>query len=267
MLKQFDSFSGCGGFSKAFENEFETVGFSETDQYASANLKYNFPEIKNFGDVTTIEKLPKFDILTGGTPCQSLSTAGNREGLEGESGLFFDFVRLLQIGQPNSFVWENVGGALTSTKGWDFARVLMEFSRQGYACKWQILSPWQFGFPLQRDRVFIIGTKRRISRREVFSFTTDDKVSGETRRQTLPRLTATDYKGPSKQRSRIVTEEDGRIRRFTPLEHERLMGMPDGWTSKGIFRGKEREISDTQRYKMIGNSVHFGVVEKLLEIL
>ena len=61
--------------------------------------------------------------------------------------------------------------------------------------------------------------------------------------------------------------ENSRIRRLTPTECERLMGLPDNWTAKGIMSGKEVEISDSQRYKLCGNGVVVNVVEKIIKKL
>ena len=58
-----------------------------------------------------------------------------------------------------------------------------------------------------------------------------------------------------------------KIRRLTPTECERLMGLPDGWTAKGDFDGEIKEISDTQRYKMAGNGVCIPVVQAIIERL
>lgn len=96
------------------------VGFSEVDQYALALLKYRFPEVKNYGDITLIdaEKLPDFDVLVGGSPCQDLSVSkNNREGLTGEkSELFFEYVRILRIKKPAFFVLENVASMKNDDK-------------------------------------------------------------------------------------------------------------------------------------------------------
>jgi len=60
---------------------------------------------------------------------------------------------------------------------------------------------------------------------------------------------------------------DSRIRRLTPTECERLMGLPDGWTSKGIINDMGIEISDSQRYKLCGNGVVVNVVEEIIKEL
>jgi DNA (cytosine-5)-methyltransferase 1 len=63
------------------------------------------------------------------------------------------------------------------------------------------------------------------------------------------------------------TIQDCRIRRLTPIECERLMGLPDGHTAKGIINGKEVETSDTQRYKLCGNGVVVNVVSEIIKNL
>lgn len=102
--------------------------------------------MKHYGDITQLlgSEVPIVDIVTGGSPCQNLSVAGNRKGLEGtESRLFLEQIRLIRemrendkaSGKANEFirprwmVWENVGGALTSNKGEDFRTVLEETAK------------------------------------------------------------------------------------------------------------------------------------------
>lgn len=170
-MKSFDLFSGYGGFAIAAErNGIETIGFSEIDKYASMVLKYRFPNVKNYGDIKEINtnELPDFDLLCGGSPCQDLSIAGKRKGLGGErSGLFAEYVRILNDKRPRYFIWENVKGAMSSNKGFDFALVLNSFSEAGYSLWWQVLNAKDFGVPQNRERIFIIGF-REGSPREVF---------------------------------------------------------------------------------------------------
>jgi DNA (cytosine-5)-methyltransferase 1 len=68
----------------------------------------------------------------------------------------------------------------------------------------------------------------------------------------------------------LVGKDGGRIRRLTPLECERLQNFPDGWTAKGVMDGKEVAISDSSRYRMLGNAVTVSVVsaigEKILQV-
>lgn len=222
-MKHFDLFSGYGGFSLALEKIYDdlqsteriqqgvmekdkylpnirkpllgekplTIGFSEIDKYASAVLRYHWPNTKNYGDIKKINwsEVPDFDLLTGGSPCQDLSIAGKRKGLTGErSGLFYEYVRALQEKKPRYFIWENVKGALSSNGGRDFARVLNAFSEAGYSLWWQVLNAKDFGVPQNRERIFVIGFRDGCPREIFFEPRTDDenkiKVVGELNSET-----------------------------------------------------------------------------------
>lgn len=84
--------------------------------------------------------------------------------------------------------------------------------------------------------------------------------------ETSGTLTSTMWKGIDAS-GRTGAIDGARIRRLTPTECERLMGLPDGWTSKGDFNGEIKEISDTQRYKLCGNGVVVNVVEEIIKRL
>ena len=201
-MKYFSLFSGVGGFELAINNVYDNrpnirnrdktlsevqpittereggttcVGFSEIDKYAISVYQYHYPNHKNYGDISKIEwnTVPDFDLVVGGSPCQDLSVAGKQKGLSGaRSGLFFEFVRCLKEKQPTNFIWENVKGALSSSSGWDFARVQTEFSEAGYDVEWQVLNAKDFGVPQNRERVFIVGHLRGKSEPKVFPIRT-----------------------------------------------------------------------------------------------
>jgi len=172
-MRYFSLFTGVGGFELGIRTaspRSKCVGMSEIDKYASAVLKRRFPETKNYGDITKIDwsAVPDFDLLVGGSPCQDLSIAGKRVGLEGErSGLFAEYVRTLHEKKPRHFIWENVKGALSSNGGRDFAVILNSLAEEGYALSWQILNARDFSVPQNRERVFIFGTRGERAR-EIF---------------------------------------------------------------------------------------------------
>ena len=90
--------------------------------------------------------------------CQSFSIAGNREGLKGESGLMFEFIRCVRELGPRWFVWENVPGALSSENGRAFGQLLSEMAGGGYGLAWRVLDAQFFGVAQRRERVFLVGS-------------------------------------------------------------------------------------------------------------
>ena len=112
VLSLFDGMS-CGRIALERAGfEVENYFASEIDEAAIAVAKHNYPGTKHVGDVTllTSSSLPKIDLLIGGSPCQSISNLGDGTGLDGKSGLFFHYLRLLKETQPKYFLLENVVG-------------------------------------------------------------------------------------------------------------------------------------------------------------
>ncbi|MEK4049853.1 DNA (cytosine-5-)-methyltransferase [Bacillus sp. FSL K6-2839] len=166
-LKVMSLFSGIGAFEAALRNigvDFELVGFSEIDKYAikSYCAIHNVDENLNFGDVAKFEKdkLPDFDILVGGSPCQSFSVAGLRKGFEDTRGtLFFEYIRTLLAKKPKYFIFENVKGLISHDKGKTIEIIAKAFSDAGYCIDLEILNSKFFNVPQQRERLFIIGIR------------------------------------------------------------------------------------------------------------
>lgn len=100
----------------------------------------------------------RLDLLCGGFPCQDLSVAGKRAGLAGErSGLFFEFMRIVDALRPRAILIENVEGLYSSgsPKGADFGVVLDSLAERGYLASWRTLDAQHFGVPQRRKRVFV----------------------------------------------------------------------------------------------------------------
>lgn len=160
-LKYISLFSGIEAASVAWEPlGWEPIAFSEIEPYPCELLKQRFPDVPNLGDITKIDWSSyrgKADIIVGGSPCQSFSIAGNREGLKGESGLMFEYIRAIREVLPRYFVWENVLGALSSEGGAAFAQLLREMDVIGYGLAWRVLDAQFFGVAQRRRRVFLVG--------------------------------------------------------------------------------------------------------------
>lgn len=161
-MRYISIFSGIEAASCAFGPlGMEPVAFAEVDAHASAVLAAHYPDVPNLGDVTGVDWKKyrgKVDLVVGGSPCQSFSIAGKREGLRGESGLMYEFVRCVREVRPRWFLWENVPGALSSEHGAAFGQLLHEMADGGgYGCAWRVLDAQFFGVAQRRRRLFLVG--------------------------------------------------------------------------------------------------------------
>lgn len=219
-IKYFSAFSGIGGFDLGIDRtiqDAECTGYSEVDQYAIKIYKKHYPDRVNFGDITKIkaETLPDFDLFCGGFPCMDVSIAGKRIGLCGaRSGLFFEIIRIIRKKQPRIVFLENVKGLLSSKKGWDFARILVELDDAGYSVEWAVYNSKDFGVPQNRERVFIIGHLGRDCGSKIFPLgegTGNFNESGEQpgRELVSNAIDSNYYKGPDGKRQMIQITQTG----------------------------------------------------------
>lgn len=161
-MKYVSIFSGIEAATVAWHPlGWEPLAFSEIDPFPSTVLQHHYPDIPNLGDITKIDWSPYVgaaDIVVGGSPCQSFSVAGKREGLAGASGLMFEYIRAVRELRPRWFVWENVPGAFTSERGEAYRQLLSEMDALGYGLAWRILDAQFFGVAQRRERVFLVGS-------------------------------------------------------------------------------------------------------------
>ena len=160
-LRVLDLFSGIGGFSLGLERTggFETVAFCEIDPFCQRVLAKHWPEVPCYEDVCTLnaDTLARdgigIDVICGGFPCQDVSHAGKRAGLEGaRSGLWSEYARIIGELRPRFVLVENVPGLLSLGMG----TVLGDLSALGYDAVWDCVSAASVGAPHRRDRVWII---------------------------------------------------------------------------------------------------------------
>lgn len=171
-MKVLSLFSGVGGFDMGLENAgMETVFQCEWDKHANTILHKHWPAVPKWEDVSTLTgkhilaNAPVIDVVAWGSPCQDLSVAGKRAGLEGgRSNLFHEGIRIIKElreetnGQyPRISIWENVVGALNSNRGADFGVIINEMAEAGaMVIEWAVLDAQYFGVPQRRRRVFVI---------------------------------------------------------------------------------------------------------------
>lgn len=180
-MKYISTFSGIGGFELGIEKVLEDsqcVGYSEIDKYAIKTYESHFDHY-NYGDITAIEpdRLPDFDLIVGGFPCQAFSVAGKRLGFEETRGtLFFDVARILDNKRPRHLVLENVKGLLSHDGGKTFSTILGVLTDMGYRVEWQVLNSKNFGVPQNRERVYIVGHLGEFCTRQIFPLSGEEPV-------------------------------------------------------------------------------------------
>ena len=133
-------FDGSGGFPlAAIFCGIKPIWSSEVEPFPIRVTQKNLPQVKHLGDIKDIDgsEIEHVDIISFGSPCQDLSIAGKRAGLEGKkSNLFYEAIRVIKEMRcktngkyPRYLLWENVPGAFSSNKGEDFRCVLEEITR------------------------------------------------------------------------------------------------------------------------------------------
>jgi len=275
-VRSGELFAGYGGLALAIEEVFdaETVWVSEFDKAPSRILAQRFPDAPNLGDVTKVawHKVPRIDILGGGSPCQDLSHGGKRAGMKDgtRSGLWASMCDAIEIIRPRFVVWENVRGALSAeatagdVESCEFCvgddgepplralgRVLGDLAELGYDAAWVGLRAADVGAPHGRFRVFVLawdaaaqpanlGHERAGFAREGRSGSTDGRGSALT-----PTPAAHEAGGTVEQyRARF---KDGRQSTFAPLALtiEQLLPTPratDGTKGGPNQRGSSGDL-------------------------
>ena len=144
------------------------VGVSEIEPFPCAVLNHHYPNVPNFGDMNKFKEWKingTVDLLVGGTPCQSFSVAGLRQGLKDPRGnLMLTFLAIAEHLRPRYIVWENVPGVLSSNGGKDFGSFLGGLGELGYGWAYRVLdAQWcrthrhPRAVPQRRRRVFVVG--------------------------------------------------------------------------------------------------------------
>lgn len=182
-------FDGSGGFPLGgLISGIAPVWASEIEPFPIRVTTKRLPFMKHYGDVSKMDggSIEPVDIITFGSPCQDMSIAGKREGLDGNrSGLFYEAVRIIKEMRcatngkyPRYIVWENVPGAFSSNKGEDFQCVLESVCRiadetvsvpspkkwqsagsivgDGYSVSWRVLDAQYWGVPQRRKRIYLV---------------------------------------------------------------------------------------------------------------
>lgn len=251
-------------------------------------------------------KLKDFDILVWWFPCQDFSINGKRKWLEWNRwSLFFELLRILKDKKPKYFIFENVKWLLSQNEWKDFQIILNELENAWYIVKYKVLNAKNFGLPQNRERVFIIWQRKDLwtfdldipttnwNNKAILMDVLDDEVHEKYYKNQKRILWMYNSKFQSERvesqdkvcwclmvwwsKKSIVLNKDKEfikrfnnkklnihelndliIRQLTPNEYERISWFPTWFTSW---------VSETQRYKQIGNSIAINVLFEVCKSL
>lgn len=270
VLSLFDGMS-CGQIALNRANiKYDNYFASEIDKFAIKVTQANYPETIQLGSVLFWDEwdLPKIDLLIGGSPCQGFSNAGNGLNFaDPRSKLFWTYVDILKIVQPTHFLLENVRmkkqweSVITDALGAepvmiDSALVSGQTRKRLYWANFPISQPEDRGIFLKdiiedgevdRDKSYTIDANYFKGGSENYL----KKIyHGKAKRQVVK------YQSAKRLMVQTNDADDVHYRKLTPLECERLQTVPENYTA---------HVSNTQRYKMLGNGWTIDVITHILK--
>jgi len=280
-LRFADVFSGIGGFRIGLEEYGHecvyTVEYDKKAQKAHDSM-WGIDGDKWFDDVRNLDAkdINDIDILVGGFPCFAFSITGKREGFESDdprAKMFFELMRIAKEKKPKYLFFENVKGLLSHDNGRSFARILYEMDKHGYDAEWQLINAKDFGYPILRERIFIIGHLRGERTEKVFPITTGIRANDSTtsvyqfRRGNFRRFkgycpTLTASMGTGGHNVPFIIDK-GSLRKFTPRELFRLQGIPEDKIDRLINSG----LSDSALYERAGRTVFIPIIKEIVKRL
>lgn len=186
-MNHVELFAGVGGFRRAMDLitrdlafPIQTVAYSEIDNKASItyNANYDTTNELSMGDILAFVKnqqamrdLPRYDLLSGGFPCQTFSMMGSQEGFEEERGqMFFRIMDMINSRHPRYVLLENVKNLMKHDGGNTIAVIKHELENAGYIVKMDVFNSNDFGLPQKRNRVIIFARRRHMGN---FEFSSD----------------------------------------------------------------------------------------------
>jgi site-specific DNA-cytosine methylase len=265
VLSLFDGM-GCGQIAlNRVGIKYDKYFASEIDKYSIQVTQKNYPNTIQIGSVLDVKgsDLPKIDLLFGGSPCQSFSRAGKGEGFDGESRLFWEFVRVLNEVKPTYFLLENV----VMKKEWE------DIITEALGVEPIEISSEKF-VPQARRRLYWTNIPN-VKQPDQVEYNIKDFFDGDgfpsscdvnrifKRKKIFNTLTATYWKGIRGSGRPAISTKEGFLdddrdahRMLTPNECERLQTVPKNYTEG---------VSKTQRYKMLGNGWTVDVITHIFK--
>ena len=244
---------------------------SEIDKHAIAVTKHNYPGTIHVGDVTKLKSssLPNIDLLIGGSPCQSISNLGDRSGLDGKSGLFFEWLRLKEETNPKYFLLENVVGNKKAVQQiTDLVGVEpVVFNSNLVSAQNRARLYWtNIDFTLPENKGIVL--KDVLDKEPSHCSTLSESrlkwlLSDKGQMSVSKKYSAIDpikancltARSDASWNCNYVTR-NGVITKLSPEEYEKLQTVPVGYTSTA---------RTSERYRMLGNGWTVDVIEHILK--
>lgn len=284
MIRTYaDLFTGIGGFTQAIHQAHPQAVcsyWSEIDKFSIQTFTKNFPHLKNrnlgsietmiFNDDFEVNKfrvslLPDADLVMGGSPCNDLSIqTAKRSGLEGsKSRLFYAFAAIVEIKKPKFFLLENVASMPRDARD-KISEILkvepVEICSSMFTAQKRRRLYW-FNWDLDRSRFWDRGVRWKNlvawSKSTRYPEGAESYVEERETRNGLAN-TLTTGTGCGSFSSKTFIEENGEKRSLTVNECEMLQGFPKDWTAG---------VSDSQRFKQLGNAITVPVVKEILSCI
>jgi DNA (cytosine-5)-methyltransferase 1 len=285
-IKLFEMFAGYGGAHFAFKRAgipVDCVGISEIKKIAIETYNINHPNIKNFGNCTTINPLdiPSFDILTAGFPCQDVSLAGKNNLSCNRTRLIEEVFRITNIKKPKIILLENVKGLLQNKHKEFFKYIISSLNKLGYYINYACLNSRDYNTPQNRERIYFVCIRKDINVN--FEFPLKETLVNDwhnyiDKKNNLKKANKT----PSRDKMRIkcknitnaqysscITLKQDRFPNAGIIDFEdyyRFLTPVECFRLQGFFNDeiKINHLSTTRAYNMAGDGWDINVVSKIL---
>ncbi len=285
-LKFIDLFAGIGGFHLALKSlGMKCVFTSEIDEFARKTYSSNFndryltdPNLFT-GDIWKVDfkKIPDFDILCAGFPCQPFSQAGHKRGFKDnkDGNLFFSIEEILRIKKPKAFFLENVRHLKNHDEGRTFKIIYKTLQKLNYSFDYKIIKASNFGLPQHRPRIYMVGFYKPYLKKmfQELSFTFPREIPlKKTVSDIFGGFVSTDMSGKKERKVGFTLRVGGgrspindrrnwdgyivnkKVVRINSSQGRQMMGFPKSF---------KMPVSENQAMKQLGNSVAVNVVREI----
>lgn len=243
-------FVGAGGLEVGFkEAGFDCLLASDNMPEAETTFKYNFPGVPFLckdvrlitgAELKTLIGGKKVDVIVGGPPCQGFSNMGNKNSADPRNYLFESYVKIVDLLQPECFLFENVKGFYTMFEGRFFEKAINAFLKIKYNISFSIIDASHYGVPQKRERIIIFGSKKN----KPFMFPNPNKLSfGKIRSFTNVGEAIND-----------LARKDDRVPNHIALNHSETVIRRYRLIREGGKLPKPSELPEDIRRKNFGNT-------------